>query len=369
MAEARHAFSFKLLHGPYSRPPCRVGEKLHCKIRGRKVVIGGMTKTPIPWPYTLEPTGRPSPILCGDLVRALRREAFAAIGHHWGASTSLVHRWRRLLGVTHTEGDARVKRYTVERFLHAAHGPEARAKSSTTRRRSNGTLDASLVRFGPFTKAEAALLGTDTDGALAKALGRSPEGVKQARQRRGIPSFGRKEKPKPSSVPVNADTSPRAQRGYVRVCGTWTAAPNVTFRHGPYAAPRCRVGDKLDCEYRGHELVVGGMTDNRIPWPYARIGGRLSPIVCGDLVRAVRHEAAIAVAYHWGVSFGLVTRWRSSLGVRLMENEGTKRLKDRTIQLASDEARRRAKEDAERRAKVTARRASKVLRGQKRPQS
>ena len=58
MAVAKDPFSFHLLHGPYRAPRCRLGDKLPCKIRGRFVVVGGLTTGPIRWPYTLEPTGR-----------------------------------------------------------------------------------------------------------------------------------------------------------------------------------------------------------------------------------------------------------------------------------------------------------------------
>jgi hypothetical protein len=362
MADARHPFSFRLLHGPYSAPECRVGEKLPCKIRGHRVLVAGLTKARLAWPYTLEPTGRPSPVLCGDLVRAVRRESLAAMSHHWGVSTNLVRRWRRSLGVVRTEGDDRVKRYCVERFLKAAHSAHSAAKSSTTRRRTNGTLDPSIVRFGPFTVREAVLLGTDTDAALGKALGRSPEAVKQARQRRGIPGFLAKRTDEHATVSAGVAKGSGTRRGHVCVNGLWTLARNVRLRHGPYAPPRCRVGSMLDCEYRGQESVVGGMTHGRIQWPYARIGGRLSPIVCGDLARAIRQEAAIAVAHHWGVSFGLVTRWRASLGVGLRDNEGTVCLKTRAVNLASQEAKRRADEATASRKPITAERAARALR-------
>ncbi len=40
-----------------------------------------------------------------------------------------------------------------------------------------------------------------------------------------------------------------------------------------------------------------------------------SLILCGDLVRAVKQESEIAVAYHWGVCIGVVTKWRNALEV------------------------------------------------------
>ena len=95
--------------------------------------------------------------------------------------------------------------------------------------------------------------------------------------------------------------------------------------NGPYVPPICRVGDKLPCEHKGREVVVGGMTDAPIQWPYARATGTPGPILCGDLIRAVRSESAIAVAWHWAVSPGTVRRWRRALGVPEL-NEGSRRL-------------------------------------------
>lgn len=67
------------------------------------------------------------------------------------------------------------------------------------------------------------------------------------------------------------------------------------------------------------------MTDALISWPLARSGNTDTLIVCGDLARAVRTEAAIAAAYHWGVHSSTVSKWRRALGVPRMTN-GTRRL-------------------------------------------
>ena len=61
--------------------------------------------------------------------------------------------------------------------------------------------------------------------------------------------------------------------------------------YGPYKSPKFKVGDMLSCEYRGRELKVRGLTDARIPWPATRRGPRASPILCGDLIRAVERES------------------------------------------------------------------------------
>jgi hypothetical protein len=106
----------------------------------------------------------------------------------------------------------------------------------------------------------------------------------------------------------------------------------VKLLYGPYRAPRCTVGQKLTCEYRKREVWVKGISDAPIPWPVARRGIRHFPIVCGDLVRALRTESEMAVAYHWGVHDATVSKWRQAFGIAPMTN-GSRRLR---IEWAAD---------------------------------
>jgi hypothetical protein len=94
---------------------------------------------------------------------------------------------------------------------------------------------------------------------------------------------------------------------------------------GPYLTPCFRIGEKVDCEFRGREVVIGGISDGLIQWPTVKMTGRRSLILYADLARAVRVESATAVAYHWGVSPVTVQKWRRALGVELM-NAGSLRL-------------------------------------------
>ena len=84
---------------------------------------------------------------------------------------------------------------------------------------------------------------------------------------------------------------------------------------GPYVTPNIRRGDKAACELRGREVFCGGLTDAPIQWPRMLKTGSPSLILCGDLVRAVRIESEVAVAYHWGVSITTAWQWRKALGV------------------------------------------------------
>lgn len=99
------------------------------------------------------------------------------------------------------------------------------------------------------------------------------------------------------------------------------AAPALLY--GPYAPPACEVGSSLTCAAAGR-VTVAGMTSAPVPWPYRNTGGTAkSLILCGTLERAVRSEAAQAVAYHWGVDRSKVRDWRRLLGVTRV-TQGTK---------------------------------------------
>ncbi|HZZ76959.1 MAG TPA: hypothetical protein VFE62_00485 [Gemmataceae bacterium] len=90
----------KLIAGTYQMPRCRIGGKLRCEVRG-KVTVRGISDGLIPWPFTWirEDDRRPAPILCRDLVRAVKIESGAAIQHWWGVSQYYATLWCRILGV------------------------------------------------------------------------------------------------------------------------------------------------------------------------------------------------------------------------------------------------------------------------------
>src|SRR5437868_2602873 len=95
--------------------------------------------------------------------------------------------------------------------------------------------------------------------------------------------------------------------------------------HGSYKMPRCKVRGFLYCHRRGKRVRVTSIADSLISWPCT---GNRSPILCGDLVRAVRKESAQAVAHHWGVTPQTVTIWRAAMDVK-QNNAGTLNLRRR----------------------------------------
>lgn len=96
--------------------------------------------------------------------------------------------------------------------------------------------------------------------------------------------------------------------------------------HGTYSTPRYRLGQRVECEARGTVQIVG-TSAGRIPWPIGRKGRSVSLVIYGDLYRAIQAESPTAVAYHWGVSVRVVSRWRSALGIAGKRTEGSKRLR------------------------------------------
>ena len=83
---------------------------------------------------------------------------------------------------------------------------------------------------------------------------------------------------------------------------------------GPYRTPVFKYGDLVICERAG-QVELCGLSSGRIPWSLGRRGSSKAIVLCGALVRAVRQEAACAVAYWFGVTAQTVSVWRKALGV------------------------------------------------------
>jgi hypothetical protein len=83
---------------------------------------------------------------------------------------------------------------------------------------------------------------------------------------------------------------------------------------GSYKTPRFRYGRQVFCELRGWVTIVG-LREGPIPWPVGKRGKVATLILYGDLERALRREAAVAVAHWWGVTAQTVTKWRQALGI------------------------------------------------------
>ena len=221
---------YRLLGGPYAAPACRDGRKLYCRWRRRWVKVDGLTDAPVMWPFTQQ-AGPRSPILCGDLVLAVRGESVSAVAAHWGVARETVWRWRRALGVTRfTRGTCQLIRDTIPEKVDlarlaearaASRTPEARAKMSAARKGKRppaaflvaareaarqpksesfrAALSERLRREWasgarrphppgrPWRAEEIARLGRAPDAVVAREIGRSQAAVQKARLRLGIP--------------------------------------------------------------------------------------------------------------------------------------------------------------------------------------
>lgn len=130
---------YRLRFGPYRMPKCKIGKFLTCGVRGEKKVVG-ISDAPISWPQAANnDVGRPYLILCGDLVKAIRRESATAVAHWWGVTNETVSHWRRSLGVTPgTEGTkARLRELFVGRLT-----------AEVVARRTTATAEAQRKRRG-----------------------------------------------------------------------------------------------------------------------------------------------------------------------------------------------------------------------------
>jgi hypothetical protein len=137
-------------------------------------------------------------------------------------------------------------------------------------------------------------------------------------------------------------------------------ADRLRLLFGPYQAPAVKRGDVAFCLVRDYPVLVTGWSGAPIPWPRCRpldcSGAGSGLLVNEELARAVRHEAAVAVAFWWGVSPWAVCRWRKALGVTRTENEATMRLVQAAAELGAAELRGRAlpPEQVERRRRTAA---------------
>ena len=107
-----------------------------------------------------------------------------------------------------------------------------------------------------------------------------------------------------------------------------TDTDRVKLLFGPYRTSRFRLGQVVTDEARDRDVVIVGISDDRIPWPIGQPKGSRarSLIVFDALAEAVRTKANQAVCHWWGITPQTVTKWRKALGVGRM-TAGTTALK------------------------------------------
>lgn len=128
-----------------------------------------------------------------DLQRAIRTASVAALMHWFGVKVTTAWRWWTWLkveGWTNTRGTRRLVKETAECGGAAIKAKdwtddELDAKSATSKRL--GLCPPNRWTPTGWTPEQLALLGTDTDEAIAERLRRSRSAVRAMRFRRGIP--------------------------------------------------------------------------------------------------------------------------------------------------------------------------------------
>lgn len=98
---------------------------------------------------------------------------------------------------------------------------------------------------------------------------------------------------------------------------------DLTDPSRPYNPPICKRGDIITDAITGDVVVGGYYRHGNQDWIYRKDTGR--PILCGDLIVAVKVESAKDIAEMFGVTSGTVTKWRKALGVDNQNNAGTQR--------------------------------------------
>ena len=199
------------------------------------------------------------------------------------------------------------------------------------KRRERGIPQPSL-KFRHWTPAEDELVGTAPDAEIGARLGRTATAVHSSR------AILERERARSETNQVVSDPAPcpdvlqALQSRPIAVPRDRSPADDDRFKliGGPYYPPRTDRGRFLVCELRG-KVKVGGYSDAPIPWP--RIWQRRSLVLCGDLVRGLRTESVLAVAYHWGLSRAIVSYYRQQFRIERY-TLGSYRLFRKTIDAA-----------------------------------
>jgi hypothetical protein len=193
----RDASRYQLLHGPYTAPALRRGDRATCLLRDADVIITAWSDGRIPWPRCKVPgrRGGSGLLVEEELARAVRCESARALCYGWGITTETAWRWRQALGVARlNEGSRLLLAQTAAERGRKLRGRKLPAEQCERRRRTARELNLRqyLRPSAPpekrWTAAEVARLGTLPDEQLAEQLGRTAAAVRVQRTRRGIAS-------------------------------------------------------------------------------------------------------------------------------------------------------------------------------------
>jgi hypothetical protein len=96
------AVRFKLRFGLYRVSKVRLDQRVDCECAGTVRVVA-ISDAPVQWPLGVV-RGHRIPVLCGDQVRAVQREAACDVAAAWVSATASLPNWRKALRVRRTVG-------------------------------------------------------------------------------------------------------------------------------------------------------------------------------------------------------------------------------------------------------------------------
>jgi hypothetical protein len=186
----------RLLHGPYTVPALKRGDKATCLYRDGDVIITSWSDARISWPRCRRPGthgGGSGLLLNEELARAVRCESALAIRYWWGASPLAVWSWRKALGVEKlNEGSAKLRAQLnakiAAKYVKGKRLPPEQVERRRRTARELGLRPPQRPNGRPWTAEELALLGTAPDEDLAARFGRTTGAVRCQRCRRGVPT-------------------------------------------------------------------------------------------------------------------------------------------------------------------------------------
>jgi hypothetical protein len=194
---ARRPAYVQLLHGPYTAPALRRGDRATCLFRDGEVIITSWSDGRISWPRCRLPGthgGGSGLLVDAELARAVRLESSLALQYWWGVNAETVWRWRQALGVPRfNEGSARVRKELNAKTADSLRGKKLPTEQVEQRRRSALALNLAqymhrVERPDRWTPEELALVGTLPDAEVAARIGRTESAVRTKRARRGFRS-------------------------------------------------------------------------------------------------------------------------------------------------------------------------------------
>jgi hypothetical protein len=109
-----------------------------------------------------------------------------------------------------------------------------------------------------------------------------------------------------------------------------------------YSPPSEKIGQRIHCLFRDTLCKVTSFSDAPIIWPRVQPLGQRGGsglLVDKELVRAIKTESADALSHWFGVSSGVVWRWRKWQGIEHYGTPGSEKLHEQICKKGADAVR------------------------------